>query len=42
MTGGNEAEVSPDDSTFGLIYSSSNKPHEVYLMPNRPARRPGR
>jgi dipeptidyl aminopeptidase/acylaminoacyl peptidase len=36
MTGGNAGEVSPDESTIGLIYSYSNKPHEVYLMPNRP------
>ena len=35
MTGGNTGEVSPDDSTVGLIYSYSNKPHEVYVMPNR-------
>ena len=36
MTGGTSGEASPDDSTFGLIYSSSTKPNEVYLMPNRP------
>jgi dipeptidyl aminopeptidase/acylaminoacyl peptidase len=36
MTGGSAGEVSPDDSTFGIIYSSSTRPHEVYLMPNRP------
>ena len=36
MTGGSAGEVSPDDSTFGIIYSNSTKPHEVYLMPNRP------
>jgi dipeptidyl aminopeptidase/acylaminoacyl peptidase len=35
MTGSNQAEVSPDDSTLGLVYSYSNKPPEVYLMPNR-------
>ncbi len=35
MTGGNAGEVSPDNSTVGLIYSYSNKPHEVYVMPNR-------
>jgi dipeptidyl aminopeptidase/acylaminoacyl peptidase len=34
MTGGNAGDVSPDDTTVGLIYSSSNKPHEVYVMPN--------
>ena len=36
MTGGNAGEVSPDDRTIGLIYSFSNKPHEVYVMPNQP------
>jgi len=36
MTGGSAGDVSPDDGTIGLVYSYSNKPHEVYLMPNRP------
>ncbi len=36
MTGGSAGEVSPDDSTIGLIYSASTKPHEVYLMANQP------
>ena len=36
MTGSNEAEASPDDQTLGLIHSYSNKPPEVYLMPNQP------
>jgi dipeptidyl aminopeptidase/acylaminoacyl peptidase len=36
MTGSNEAEVSPDDSTLGLVYSYSNKPPEVFLAPSRP------
>ncbi|HTM26822.1 MAG TPA: alpha/beta fold hydrolase [Vicinamibacterales bacterium] len=35
MTGSNQAEVSPDDSTVGLVFSYSNKPPEVYVMPNR-------
>ena len=35
MTGGTTGEASPDDRTFGLIYSSSTKPNEVYVMPNR-------
>ena len=35
MTGGTSGEASPDDRTFGLIYSSSTKPNEVYVMPNR-------
>jgi dipeptidyl aminopeptidase/acylaminoacyl peptidase len=35
MTGGTSGEASPDDGTFGLIYSSSTRPNEVYVMPNR-------
>ena len=35
MVGGTVGEPSPDGSTFGLIYSSSTRPNEVYLMPNR-------
>jgi dipeptidyl aminopeptidase/acylaminoacyl peptidase len=35
MTGASAGEVSPDDSTFGIIFSAATKPHEVYLMPNR-------
>ena len=35
MTGSNEAQVSPDDAMLGLLYSYSNKPPEVYLMPNK-------
>ena len=36
MTGSNDATVSPDESTLGLVYSYSTKPPEVYLMPNAP------
>jgi dipeptidyl aminopeptidase/acylaminoacyl peptidase len=36
MTGSNDAEVSPDESTLGLVHSYSTKPPEVYVMPNRP------
>ena len=36
MTGASNGEVSPDDSTIGLVYSASTKPHEVHVMPNRP------
>ena len=35
MTGSNIAEVSPDESTLGLVHSYSTKPPEVYVMPNR-------
>jgi dipeptidyl aminopeptidase/acylaminoacyl peptidase len=36
MTGSNESEISPDDGMLGIVYSYSNKPPEVYLMPNQP------
>jgi dipeptidyl aminopeptidase/acylaminoacyl peptidase len=36
MTGSNQAEVSPDESMLGLVYSYSTKPPEVYLMANTP------
>jgi dipeptidyl aminopeptidase/acylaminoacyl peptidase len=36
MTGSNQSEVSPDESTIGLVYSYSNKPPEVYVMANKP------
>jgi dipeptidyl aminopeptidase/acylaminoacyl peptidase len=36
MIGASAGEVSPDGSTIGLVYSYSNRPHEVYLMPNAP------
>jgi dipeptidyl aminopeptidase/acylaminoacyl peptidase len=36
MTGSNQGVVSPDDSTIGFVYSYSNKPPEIYLMPNSP------
>jgi dipeptidyl aminopeptidase/acylaminoacyl peptidase len=37
MSGSNIAEVSPDESTLGLIHSYSTKPPEVFVMPNAPA-----
>jgi dipeptidyl aminopeptidase/acylaminoacyl peptidase len=37
MTGSNQADVSPDESTLGLVFSYSTKPPEVYVMPNAPA-----
>lgn len=36
MPGGNQAFVSPDEKTLALIYSSSNKPPEIYIQENRP------
>ncbi len=35
MTGSHAAEISPDDSTLGLVYSYSNKPPEVFIAANR-------
>jgi dipeptidyl aminopeptidase/acylaminoacyl peptidase len=35
-TGSHEGVPSPDDATIGLVYSYSNKPPEVFVMPNRP------
>jgi dipeptidyl aminopeptidase/acylaminoacyl peptidase len=34
MAGSNEAEVSPDDATLGIVHSYSNRPPEVYVMAN--------
>jgi dipeptidyl aminopeptidase/acylaminoacyl peptidase len=34
MVGSNQAEIAPDESTLGLVYSYSTKPPEVYVMPN--------
>jgi dipeptidyl aminopeptidase/acylaminoacyl peptidase len=36
MVGSNQAEVSPDEATLGLIYSYSTKPPEVFVAANRP------
>jgi len=33
-TGASSGVASPDDGTLGLIYSYTNKPPEVYVMPN--------
>jgi dipeptidyl aminopeptidase/acylaminoacyl peptidase len=35
MVGSSAGDVSPDDSTFGLVYSYSTKPPEVFVMANR-------
>jgi len=39
-TGASSGEVSPDNSTFGVIYSAATKPPEVYVMANRPGAEP--
>jgi dipeptidyl aminopeptidase/acylaminoacyl peptidase len=36
LPGNNQAVISPDETTLALIRSYSNKPPELYLMPNRP------
>jgi dipeptidyl aminopeptidase/acylaminoacyl peptidase len=35
QTGSHDGAISPDNTTFGLVSSSSNRPPEVFLMPNR-------
>jgi dipeptidyl aminopeptidase/acylaminoacyl peptidase len=39
MVGSNDAELSPDQAMLGLVYSYSNVPPEVYLMPATPGAR---
>ena len=39
MIGSNAADVSPDETTLGLVYSYSTKPPEVFVMPNKPGAR---
>jgi len=34
-TGSHDGAISPDNTTFGLVSSSANRPPEVFLMPNR-------
>ena len=36
MTGSNIGQVSPDESLIAFVHSYSNKPPELYLMPNKP------
>ena len=36
MTGSNSAEVSPDESTMGLVYSYSTRPPEVFVARTMP------
>ncbi|WP_226389129.1 S9 family peptidase [Penaeicola halotolerans] len=35
LTGNNEVSLSPDEKNIALIYSFSNKPQELFLMPNK-------
>jgi dipeptidyl aminopeptidase/acylaminoacyl peptidase len=34
VTGSNQGTISPDDSTFGLVTSTSNRPPDVFFQPN--------
>lgn len=36
MSGNNDATISPDETTLAIIRSSSNRPPEIYLAPNKP------
>jgi dipeptidyl aminopeptidase/acylaminoacyl peptidase len=36
MVGSSQAEISPDDSTLGFVYSYSNKPPELFIGANAP------
>jgi dipeptidyl aminopeptidase/acylaminoacyl peptidase len=36
MVGSNDGTVSPDDQAVALVHSYSNRPPEVFVMPNRP------
>jgi len=36
-TGSNDAVLSPDELTLAVVHSESNRPPELFVMPNRPA-----
>ncbi|WP_066836385.1 prolyl oligopeptidase family serine peptidase [Rufibacter ruber] len=40
MTGAHEVTLSPDEKTLAIRYSYTNKPWELYLMPNKPGAKP--
>ncbi|HET9826277.1 MAG TPA: prolyl oligopeptidase family serine peptidase [Chitinophagaceae bacterium] len=42
MTGANQVVVSPDEKYIAILYSYSNKPWELYLQENLPARQAGK
>lgn len=37
MKGHNHTVLSPDESSLAILYSSSNRPPELYLQPNQPS-----
>jgi dipeptidyl aminopeptidase/acylaminoacyl peptidase len=39
LPGNNDVDISPDETTLADIRSYSNKPPELYLLPNQPAQR---
>lgn len=41
MTGENNVTISPDETTLAILRSSSNRPAELYLAPNKPNAAPG-
>ena len=41
-TGGHQGAISPDNSTFGLVSSSANRPPEVFVKANRADAKPTR
>lgn len=40
LTGAFSGEIAPDNTMFGVIYSSANRPPEVFLLPNTPGAEP--
>jgi dipeptidyl aminopeptidase/acylaminoacyl peptidase len=42
QTGGHQGAISPDNTTFGVISSSANRPPEVFVMANRAGATPVR
>ncbi len=41
LEGSNQISLSPDEKTLAVRYSFSNKPWEIYIMPNKPGAKPG-
>ena len=40
MPGNNEVTLSPDERTLAIRHSYSNRPWELYIMPNKPGAKP--
>ncbi len=41
-TGAHDAAISPDDGVMGVVYSSANRPPEVFVVANKPGAEPSR